>query len=196
MKNKKHKKRTYEKTKKPSCVKTYFRTMAGQLKRPVEKQGKWIDRTSVILAVIFGIVMAGTAVYSFQTADKGQEWLWLAVVFTAAAVLVNLFRFRYSAFLEMLLAAFCSGGGVYAGGKLYPSAESDVEGPVILNLVMYYLFFGVLFVYHRKNRYCYYSWLTAAGCSRTCQLFCTDVPFLTDSALGSFFGGGGSHGGG
>lgn len=144
MKNKKHKKRTYEKTKKPSCVKTYFRTMAGQLKRPVEKQGKWIDKTSVILAVIFGVVMAGTAVYSFQTADKGQEWLWLAVVFTAAAVLVNVFRFRYSALLEMLLAAFAP-AAVFMLVESYTHMLSQMwEGPVILNLVMYYLFFGVL----------------------------------------------------
>ena len=91
------------------------------MKRPIQKQDKWIDKKSVILAVIFGIVMAGLAVYAMQTAEKSQEWLWLSVIFIVAAIFVNLFRFRYSQLIEMLLAAFCSGGSLHDGGELYTS---------------------------------------------------------------------------
>lgn len=144
MTNKKHKKRTYEKTKKNSGVGTFFQTLAGQLKHPIEKQGRWIDKTSVILAVVFGIVMAGTAIYSLQTAEKSQEWLWLAVAFTAAAVVVNLFRFRYSAAVEIILAGFAP-AAVFMLVESYTHLLSQMwDGPVILNLILYYLFFGVL----------------------------------------------------
>ena len=62
MKNKKHKKRTYKKSERSSETKKYLSWIGGQLKRPIQKKDKWIDKKSVILAVIFGIVMAGTAV--------------------------------------------------------------------------------------------------------------------------------------
>ena len=98
----------------------------------------------MILAVIFGIVMAGTAVYSMQTAEKSQEWLWLSFIFIVAAAFVNLFRFRYSQLIEMLLAAFAP-AAVFMMVESYTHLLSQMwDGPVILNLVMYYLFFCVL----------------------------------------------------
>ena len=94
--------------------------------------------------MIFGIVMAGTAVYSMQTAEKSQVWLWLSVIFIVAAAFVNLFRFRYSQLIEMLLAAFAP-AAVFMMVESYTHLLSQMwDGPVILNLIMYYLFFGVL----------------------------------------------------
>lgn len=144
MKNKKHKKRTYKKSERSSETKKYLSWIGGQLKRPIQKKDKWIDKKSVILAVIFGIVMAGTAVYAMQTAEKSQEWLWLSVIFIVAAAFVNLFRFRYSQLIEVLLAAFAP-AAVFMMVESYTHLLSQMwDGPVILNLVMYYLFFGVL----------------------------------------------------
>lgn len=152
MKNKKHKKRTYAKTKRSSLAKNYLSWIGGQLKRPIEKQGKWIDKKSVIMAVIFGAVMTGMTVYSLQTADKSQEWLWLSVIFIAAAVVVNLFQFRYSQLIEMLLAAFAP-AAVFMMVESYTHLLSQMwDGPVILNLIMYYLFFGVLLFITGRTR--------------------------------------------
>lgn len=144
MKNKKHKKRIYTKSERSSSAKEYLAIIGQQLKRPIEKQDRWIDKKSAILAVVYGVVMAGLAVYSMQTAEKSQEWLWLAVVFISAAIVVNLFRFRYSALIEILLTAFAP-AGVFMLVESYTHLLSQMwEGPVILNLIMYYLFFGVL----------------------------------------------------
>ena len=97
MKNKKHKKRIYTKSERSSSAKEYLAIIGQQLKRPIEKQDRWIDKKSAILAVVYGVVMAGLAVYSMQTAEKSQEWLWLAVIFiVGSCIVVNLFRFRYS----------------------------------------------------------------------------------------------------
>ena len=43
--------------------------------------------------------------YAMQTAEKAGMAV-LAVVFIAAAIVVNLFRFRYSALIEIILTAF------------------------------------------------------------------------------------------
>ena len=117
MKNKKYKKRIYTKSERSSSAKEYLAIIGRQLKRPIEKQDRGIDKKSAILAVVYGVVMAGLAVYAMQTAEKSQEWLWLAVVFIAAAIVVNLFRFRYSAFNSL-----CTGSCFYACGKLYSLA--------------------------------------------------------------------------
>ena len=106
MKNKKYKKRIYTKSERSSSAKEYLAIIGRQLKRPIEKQDRWIDKKSAILAVVYGVVMAGLAVYAMQTAEKSQEWLWLAVVFIAAAIVVNLFRFRYSSFIYKILTSF------------------------------------------------------------------------------------------
>lgn len=144
MKNKKYKKRIYTKSERSSSAKEYLAIIGRQLKRPIEKQDRWIDKKSAILAVVYGVVMAGLAVYAMQTAEKSQEWLWLAVVFIAAAIVVNLFRFRYSALIEILLTAFAP-AAVFMLVESYTHLLSQMwEGPVILNLIMYYLFFGVL----------------------------------------------------
>ena len=144
MKNKKYKKRIYTKSERSSSAKEYLAIIGRQLKRPIEKQDRWIDKKSAILAVVYGVVMAGLAVYAMQTAEKSQEWLWLAVVFIAADIVVNLFRFRYSALIEIILTAFAP-ATVFMLVESYTHLLSQMwEGPVILNLIMYYLFFGVL----------------------------------------------------
>ena len=122
MKNKKYKKRIYTKSERSSSAKEYLAIIGQQLKRPIEKQDRWIDKKSSILAVVYGVVMAGPAVYSMQTAEKSQEWLWWAVVFIAAAIVVNLFRFRYSAFDRDTFNSLCTGSCFYACGKLYSLA--------------------------------------------------------------------------
>lgn len=132
------------KSERSSSAKEYLAIIGRQLKRPIEKQDRGIDKKSAILAVVYGVVMAGLAVYAMQTAEKSQEWLWLAVVFIAAAIVVNLFRFRYSALIEILLTAFAP-AAVFMLVESYTHLLSQMwEGPVILNIIMYYLFFGVL----------------------------------------------------
>ena len=63
MKNKKYKKRIYIKSERSSSAKEYLAIIGRQLKRPIEKQDRWIDKKSAILAVVYGVVMAGLVVY-------------------------------------------------------------------------------------------------------------------------------------
>ena len=187
MKNKKYKKRIYTKSERSSSAKEYLAIIGRQLKRPIEKQDRGIDKKSAILAVVYGVVMAGLAVYAMQTAEKSQEWLWLAVVFIAAAIVVNLFRFRYSALIEILLTAFAP-AAVFMLVESYTHLLSQMwEGPVILNLIMYYLFFGVLlFITGRTGM----SILIGSM-----LLGAADLPIIADSAMGSFLSGCGSDSG-
>ena len=52
MKNKKYKKRIYTKSERSSSAKEYLAIIGRQLKRPIEKQDRWIDKKSAILAVV------------------------------------------------------------------------------------------------------------------------------------------------
>lgn len=122
MKNKKYKKRIYTKSERSSSAKEYLAIIGRQLKRPIEKQDRWIDKKSAILAVVYGVVMAGLAVYAMQTAEKSQEWLWLAVVFyrcshCCESVSIPIFSFDRDTFNSL-----CTGSCFYACGKLYPLA--------------------------------------------------------------------------
>ncbi|MFQ9388366.1 MAG: hypothetical protein ACLR1V_05650 [Coprococcus sp.] len=89
MKNKKHKKRTYRKSERSSEAKKYL-SMDRRAAETADSKDRteWIDKKSAILAVVYGVVMAGLAVYAMQTAEKSQEWLWLAVVFIAGSHLL------------------------------------------------------------------------------------------------------------
>ena len=195
MKNKKHKKRIYTKSERSSSAKEYLAIIGQQLKRPIEKQDRWIDKKSAILAVVYGVVMAGLAVYSMQTAEKSQEWLWLAVVFISAAIVVNLFRFRYSALIEILLTAFAP-AAVFMLVESYTHLLSQMwEGPVILNLIMYYLFFGVLLFITGRTGMSILIGSMLLGAAGLANYFCPDVPIIADSAMGSFLSGCGSDSG-
>lgn len=138
------------------------------------------------MAVVYGVVMAGLAVYAMQTAEKSQEWLWLAVVFIAVAIVVNLFRFRYSALIEILLTAFAP-AAVFMLVESYTHLLSQMwDGPVILNLIMYYLFFGVLLFITGRTGMSILIGSMLLGAAGLGKLFCPDVPIIADSAMGSF----------
>lgn len=123
------------------------------VKRLIRVEKPVIDKMSVLRTVIMAAFMVAIAVYSWMTADEGQIWLWLSAGIIVAAILLNLFRIRYSTLLEMLLAALAP-AVVFMLVESYTHLLSQMwEGPVFLNLVIYYLFFGfLLFVTGRTGR--------------------------------------------
>lgn len=123
------------------------------VKRLIRVEQPVMDKTSILRTVIMAAFMTAIAVYSWLTADKGHVWLWLSAVIILLAAACNVVRFKYSTLLEMLLAALAP-AAVFMLVESYTHLLSQMwEGPVFLNLVIYYLFFGfLLFVTGRTGR--------------------------------------------
>ncbi|MGN0204850.1 MAG: LTA synthase family protein [Coprococcus sp.] len=130
--------------KKQAASKEWKKELADQIKHPVKLEKPIVNRNSVLMTTVIVIIMTAITIYSWRTADEGREWFWLSAVFIIAAVLVNLFRFHFSILLEALLSAFAP-AAVFMLVESYTHLLSQMwEGPVQLNLIIYYLFFGFM----------------------------------------------------
>lgn len=127
--------------------------MAQKAEAPLHIEKPWQNKQSIIQTVIVFLVMAAIAVYTGVTADEGQEWLWLSAFIIVAAAICNLVRFRYFALVEILLTALAP-ALVFMLVESYTHLLSQMwEGPVILNIIIYYLFFGLMiFLVGRTGR--------------------------------------------
>lgn len=142
----------YHKNKKQGGKGSFGKVLSCGIKRLIRLEKPAINRKSVCLTVVVAVFMLIITAYSWYTADEGREWFCLSVVIIAAAVFVSLFRFRYSALMEVMLTAL-SPMVVFMLVENYTHLLSQMlQGPVFLNIVLYYLFFCfIMFVVGRTG---------------------------------------------
>lgn len=113
-------------------------------KPPLIAEKPCINKRSLIQTAIVVLLMAAVAVYTWVFADEGQAWLGLSVVIILAAAIGSLARVKYAPLFEYLLAAFAP-AAVFMLVESYTHRLNQMwEGPVFLNIVIYYLFFGFM----------------------------------------------------
>ncbi len=121
--------------------------------RPFFIEGPWKDQRSIIQTVIVLAVMTAVAVYSWTTADEARQWLWLSAGIIAVTAICSLVRFRYRFYMELILTA-AAPALVFMLVENYTHLLSQMwEGPVILNIMIYYLFFGLMIFLTGRTRW-------------------------------------------